>query len=153
MQTTIYPNLLYSLYCQPIITLIMQNEPNFRKSQMNVNKVLTKDYENKTLSEHGKNEPKTNPIKANTKPINANKIPKQTQYKPNTNPIRTQSNPISSKAVSSPWTGSNHLIIGQAQARTGFLPQSTSNSCIAKRCFCHRIQQESINIRTVHGCV
>jgi hypothetical protein len=43
----------------------MQNEPNFRNSQMNVNKVLTKDYEKKTLGEHGKNEPKTNPIKAN----------------------------------------------------------------------------------------
>jgi len=44
------------------IRLFMQNEPNFRKSQMNVNKVLTKDYEKRTLSEHGKNEPKTNPI-------------------------------------------------------------------------------------------
>jgi len=32
---------------------------------MNVNKVLTKDYENKTLGEHGKNEPNTNPIKPN----------------------------------------------------------------------------------------
>ncbi len=49
----------------------MQNEPNFRKSQMDVNKVLTRDYEKKTLGEHGKNEPKTNPIKA-----------KQTQLKP-----------------------------------------------------------------------
>jgi hypothetical protein len=43
----------------------MQNEPNFRKAKMNVNNVLTKDYEEKTLGEHGKNEPKTNPIKAN----------------------------------------------------------------------------------------
>jgi len=40
----------------------MQNEPNFRKSQMNVNKVLTNAYEERTLGEHGKNEPKTNPI-------------------------------------------------------------------------------------------
>jgi len=43
------------------IALFMQNEPNFRKSQMNVNKVLTKDYEKRTLGERGKNEPKTNP--------------------------------------------------------------------------------------------
>ena len=50
----------------------MQNEPNFRKSQMNVNKVLTKDYEEKTLGEHGKNEPKTNPIRSQTNPIKAN---------------------------------------------------------------------------------
>ena len=47
------------------IKLFMQNKPNFRKSQMNVNKVLTKDYEKRTLGERGKNEPKTNPIKAN----------------------------------------------------------------------------------------
>jgi len=54
----------------------MQNEPNFRKSQMNVTKVLTRDYENKTLGQRGKNEPKTNPIypcvasgEAGTKPI------------------------------------------------------------------------------------
>ncbi len=43
----------------------MQNEPNFGKAQMNVNKVLTKDYENKPNWTLGENEPKTNPIKAN----------------------------------------------------------------------------------------
>ncbi|GAG27327.1 unnamed protein product, partial [marine sediment metagenome] len=32
---------------------------------MNVNKVLTKDYEKRTLGERGKNEPNTNPIKPN----------------------------------------------------------------------------------------
>ncbi|MBW8041626.1 MAG: hypothetical protein FVQ85_16745 [Planctomycetes bacterium] len=48
-----------------ISPVFMQNEPNFRKSQMNVNKVLTKDYVNKTLGEHGKNEPKTNPNEPN----------------------------------------------------------------------------------------
>jgi len=64
----------------------MQNEPNFRKSQMNVNKVLAKDYENKTLGECGKNEPKTNPIR--------------TQNKAKTNPIQTQTNPISKQLQS-----------------------------------------------------
>ncbi|MHC4191752.1 MAG: hypothetical protein ACYSUB_19070 [Planctomycetota bacterium] len=44
--------------------LIMQNEPNFGKAQMNVNKVLTRDYENKPNWTLGENEPKTNPIKA-----------------------------------------------------------------------------------------
>jgi hypothetical protein len=43
----------------------MQNEPNLPKDQMNVNKVLTKDYENKPNWTLGENEPKTNPIKAN----------------------------------------------------------------------------------------
>ncbi len=40
----------------------MQNEANFGKAQMNVNKVLTKDYENKPNWTPGENEPKTNPI-------------------------------------------------------------------------------------------
>ncbi len=39
---------------------------------MNVNKVLTKDYEDKTLGEHGKNEPKTNPNEPNFKKAKMN---------------------------------------------------------------------------------
>jgi len=54
----------------------MQNEPNFRKSQMNVSDYITMDYEKRTLGERGKNEPKTNP--------------KRTQNEPKTNPKRTQ---------------------------------------------------------------
>ena len=49
--------------------LIIQNKANFGKAQMNVSKVITEDYENKTLSRSGKN-------KANSKPI-------QTQNEPN----------------------------------------------------------------------
>jgi len=80
------------------IAPFMQNEPNFRKAQMNLNFYLTKDYEKRTLGKRGKNKPNTNPI--------------QTQYKPNTNPnkanfpaprgetnpIQSQSNPISNPA-------------------------------------------------------
>jgi hypothetical protein len=40
------------------IRLFMQNKPNFRKSQMNVNKVLTKDYEQMDTWSSGKNKPK-----------------------------------------------------------------------------------------------
>jgi len=72
--------------------LSMQNKPNFRKSQMNVNKVLTKDYENETLSGHGKNKPNSKPIKANTNPIKANIMPKQTQYEPNQTQFQRQKN-------------------------------------------------------------
>ncbi len=50
----------------------MQNKPNYRKSQMNVNKVLTRDYEKKTLGEHGKNKPNTNPIQSQFKPNSRN---------------------------------------------------------------------------------
>jgi len=46
----------------------MQNKANFQKSQMNVNNVLTSNYENKTLGERGKNKPKTNPIQSQFKP-------------------------------------------------------------------------------------
>ena len=51
----------------PVSSLFMQNEPNFRKSQMNVNNVTTKEYEKLDTWSSGKNEPKTNPIKANFK--------------------------------------------------------------------------------------
>jgi|GEM_PF-4779601 len=47
---------------------IMQNKAKLRKSQMNVNKVLTKDYEKRHLANAGK----TNPNKAKTKPNKPN---------------------------------------------------------------------------------
>jgi len=43
----------------------MQNEPNFRKSQMNLTSLITVDYENKSNWTLGENEPNTNPIKPN----------------------------------------------------------------------------------------
>jgi hypothetical protein len=43
----------------------MQNEPNFPKAQMNVNKVLTKDYENISDWTLGENKPNSKPIKPN----------------------------------------------------------------------------------------
>jgi hypothetical protein len=56
----------------------MQNKANFRKVKFNVNKVLTKDYEQlDTWSIR-----KTKPIKPNSKPIKANIMPKQSQYEP-----------------------------------------------------------------------
>ena len=57
------------------IKLFMQNKPNFRKSQMNVNKVLTMNYEHWTLGYRGKNKPNSNPIQSQSKP-------KQTQSNP-----------------------------------------------------------------------
>ena len=50
----------------------MQNKPNFRKSQMNVNKVLTRDYEILDTWWSGKNEPKTNPNEPNFKKAEMN---------------------------------------------------------------------------------
>jgi len=85
------------------INLFLQNEPKFRKSQMNVSKVLAMDYGKVDTWWSGKNKANSKPIqsqfKANSKPIQTqykpNTNPKQTQNKPNTNPIQTQTKPIS----------------------------------------------------------
>jgi hypothetical protein len=54
------------------IRLFMQNEPNFRKSQMNVNKVLTKNYEKMDTWWSGKKQSQTNPNKAKSKKAKMN---------------------------------------------------------------------------------
>jgi hypothetical protein len=78
------------------IKLFMQNKANFRKVKFNVNKVLTRDYEQMDTWSIRKTKPiqsqlkpiqsqlkpikaNSKPIKANSKPIKANKMPKQTQ--------------------------------------------------------------------------
>jgi len=43
----------------------MQNKPNFRKSQMNVNPYITRNYENISNWTLGENKPNSNPIKPN----------------------------------------------------------------------------------------
>jgi len=54
------------------INLFMQNKPNFRKSQMNVNFYSTKDYENKRNWTLGQNKPNSNPIKPNLRKAKMN---------------------------------------------------------------------------------
>jgi hypothetical protein len=58
------------------------NKPNFRKSQMNVSKVITTDYDNMDTWSIGKNKPNSNPIQTQSNPIKAQKMQKQTQFKP-----------------------------------------------------------------------
>ncbi len=65
------------------INLFMQNKANFRKSQMNVSKVLTSDYVKMDTWSSSKNKPNSNPI--------------QTQFKANTNPIKAKTNPKQSQ--------------------------------------------------------
>jgi len=81
LRTTNYQ--LYSTFVEDSLQIspFLTNKANFRKSQMNVSSIITKDYEKRTLGQRGKNKPKTNPI--------------QSQYKANSNPIRTQTKPIS----------------------------------------------------------
>jgi len=74
----------------------MQNKANFRKSQMNVNILLIRDYDKMDTWSSGKNKPNSNPIQTQFKP---NTNPIQTQYKPKTKPIQTQTNPISGAKI------------------------------------------------------
>ena len=68
------------------IKLFLQNEPKFRKSQMNLNNVLTSNYVQMDTWSIRKNKAKTNPIqsqfKANSNPIQSQFKAKQTQFKP-----------------------------------------------------------------------
>jgi hypothetical protein len=69
------------------IKLFLQNEPNFRKRQIDVSSFITKEYEQMDTWSIRKNEPKTNPNEPKTNPILANKTPIRTQNEPNSNPI------------------------------------------------------------------
>jgi len=64
--------------------LIMQNKPNFQKSQMSANLYDTTDYENISDWTLSKNKPNSNPIKPNQSQF-------QTQNKPN---LQNTQNPI-----------------------------------------------------------
>ncbi len=71
------------------IRLFMQNKANFRKVKLNVNSVLTRDYERFDTWWSGK----TKPIQSQLKPIKANQSqlkPIKCQNKPKTNPIKTK---------------------------------------------------------------
>ena len=59
--------------------LFMQNKAKFRKVKLNVNKVLTKDYDK--MDTWSTREKQTQ-FKPNTKPIQTQSKPKQTQFKP-----------------------------------------------------------------------
>jgi len=86
--------------CSTLVESALQIHPffakrtQFPKSQMDSSYYITREYEHMDTWSNGKNEPKTNPIKAN-------KMPKQSQYKPKTNPISDGGQPSS---VDSPFT-------------------------------------------------
>jgi len=87
-----YPRLINNLRLRKItyekIKLFLQNEPNFRKSQINVNSYIKRNYDQMDTWSIRKNEPKTNPNEPKTNPILANKTT-----------IRTQTNPIQSQFI------------------------------------------------------
>jgi len=93
----------------------MQNKPNFPKSQMDVNRHNTTDYENKSNWTLGENKPNQSQFKANrtqftkrpkmnvniyyTIDYNNKTAFRRIKNKPNSNPIQTQTNPISRHSV------------------------------------------------------
>ena len=58
-------HILYPVFC--LLSSVLTNKPNFRKSQMNANLYNTTDYERKRDWTLGENKPNSNPIKPNLK--------------------------------------------------------------------------------------
>jgi len=104
--------------------LIMQNKPNFQNAQMNVSVVITKYYENISLSRRRQNKAKQTQFKANSNPIKPNSNP----IKPNSNPIQSQSNPISNPISNHPRLSRRSLW----RRRTAVIPQFLSPIALYK---------------------
>ena len=108
----------------------MQNKANLPDAQMNVNKVLTKDYENIANWKVRKNKPNSKPNKANFQKAKMNvttfltkeyeNISNWTLFenKPNTKPIQTQTNPTC-RGVASGEVGTNPTCRGVASGEAG----------------------------------
>jgi len=99
----------------------MQNKPNLLDARMNVNKVLTKDYENKWQRRVRKNEPNTNPIKPNFRKakMNVNSLITKDYRKKDDFAVRKNkpnSNPISEK----PKMNVNLYVIENYENETAF---------------------------------
>jgi len=112
------------------IHLFMQNEPNFRKSQMNVTDLLTMNYEKMDTWSSGKNEPKTNPNEPNFKKAKMKLTVSYTkgyenisnwaicENEPNSNPNEPKTNPTC-RDVASGEGGSNPIYRGVAFGEAG----------------------------------
>ncbi len=81
------------------IKLFMQNEPKFRKSQVSITALLTREYDQMDTWSIRKNEPKTNPNEPKTNPILANKTPIRTQFKPKQTQFQSQNNAAKSPTL------------------------------------------------------
>jgi hypothetical protein len=116
--------------------LFMQNKPNFRKSQMNVNLLITTDYENISDWTLGQNKPNSNPIKPCPERSRMGQLPKsqneckltynkglqkkrcfrspnkQTQFKPNSNPIKANFKSPQTHQRSGKKKGPQELFLG-----------------------------------------
>jgi len=79
-------NILVALYLSGVLyksTLFMQNKPNLLNAQMDVNTIITMDYENISDWTLGENKPNSNPIKPNSNPKQTQSNPIKPNFKPN----------------------------------------------------------------------
>ena len=104
--------------------LFMQNKAKFRKVKLNVNKVLTRNYDQLDTWSSGTKQSQTNPKQTQTKPIKANKMPKQTQFKPN----QTQSPAGSSAACKKSISCARQLVRKSTGSSIKSLPKITENN-------------------------
>ncbi len=107
----------------PFTHPFMQNKANLLNTQMNVNKVLTKDYENVRLHRRGKNKPNSNPIQTQSNPIKPNSPSaiRNTQYAiRNTNP-----NKANFKRRARPVTQPRGGLVGQSPDPNEPLPRAS----------------------------
>ena len=102
-----YPRLINYLCLRKLtyekIKLFLQNEPNFRKSQVSLSDYITREYEQMDTWSIRKNEPKTNPNEPKTNPILANKTPVRTQFKPKQSQFKAKQTQFPIILVSLKW--------------------------------------------------
>jgi len=107
--------------------LFMQNKPNFQKAQMNVNSLITMDYEKISDWTLGQNKPNSNPIKPNFQKaqMNVNSLITKDYRKKDDFIVRKNkpnSNPISVK----PKMSANVFVTKDYENETALRPKKTN---------------------------
>jgi len=107
--------------------LFMQNKPNFRKSQMNVNPYNTMDYENKHNWTLGQNKPNSNPIKPNLLKAQMNVKSLITKDYRKKDDFAVRKNKANSNPISEgPKMSANVYVIEDYENETAFRPKKTN---------------------------
>jgi len=123
--------------------LFMQNKPNFRKSQVNVSDLITKNYDKMDTWSIGKNKPNSNPIQTQFK---AN----QSQNKANSNPKQTQSPAGSSASRKKSISCTRQLVRKSTGSSIKSLPKITENNTSVEKTS-HK-EEKKIKTRLIKEC-
>jgi len=102
----------------------MQNKPNFRKSQMNVNPYNTMDYENISDWTLGQNKPNSNPIKPNFQKAQMNvNLTLTKDYRKNDDFAVRKNKPKTKPISETPKMNANAFSQKDYENKTTFRPQ------------------------------